>query len=110
MPGSPFHPQPSGSWRTEIDLLRIPARLFGAGGIAAFSSLKAAELENDSALQLAARRHTTGVFTEVAQAGRLGLHCHSRESGNPEAGQPGRHNKTMKLQHDPFNGFNNLQL
>jgi hypothetical protein len=50
-----------------------------------------------------------GIFRGAAHASRLGLHRHSRASGNPEAGQPDRHNKTMKMQHDPFNGFNNMQ-
>jgi hypothetical protein len=34
---------------------------------------------------------------EPPHANRLGLLHHSRESGNPEAGQPGRLNKMMKM-------------
>jgi hypothetical protein len=35
--------------------------------------------------------------TEASHASRLGRHRHSRESGNPEAGQPSRHCKIMKM-------------
>jgi len=49
------------------------------------------------------------IFRGAPHASSLGLHRHSRESGNPEVGQPDRHNKTMKMQHAPFNGFNNMQ-
>jgi hypothetical protein len=38
-----------------------------------------------------------GIFLGATQASRLGLLRHSRESRNPKAGQPGRHNKIMKI-------------
>jgi len=37
------------------------------------------------------------IFLGATHVSRLGLHRHSRESGNPEAGQRGRHNTMIKM-------------
>jgi hypothetical protein len=41
--------------------------------------------------------YCTAIFLRASHASRLGLHRHSRESGNPEAGQTSRHSKRMKI-------------
>jgi hypothetical protein len=65
-------------------------------GLRLFNELKTVE-SNSNALHLVVLGLSAGIFLGATHASRLGLHRHSREGGNPEAGQTCKHNKMMKM-------------
>jgi hypothetical protein len=66
-----------------------------------FNFAKVTSLDGGAVCELGENQNPLerGNFEGAAHACRLGLYRHSRERGNPVAGQPGRHNKRMKMKH-----------
>jgi len=57
-------------------------------GLRFFAELKAVGAEGDSALKITVCRRIPAIIWGTPHASCHGLHRHSRESGNPEAGNP----------------------